>query len=50
MLDKTEVKEILEKSGVKEEKLADFEEHFEMAAGENGNLPLTISHLQENLK
>ena len=38
MLDKTEVKEILEKSGVKEEKLADFEEHFEMAAGENGKL------------
>ena len=34
----TEVKEILEKSGVKEEKLADFEEHFEMAAGENGKL------------
>ncbi|MDO5383061.1 MAG: DUF4317 domain-containing protein [Eubacteriales bacterium] len=38
MLDKTEVKELLEKSGVQEEKLADFEEHFEMAAGEEGKL------------
>lgn len=36
VLDKTEVKELLEKSGVKEERLRDFEEHFEMAAGENG--------------
>lgn len=35
VLDKTEVKELLEKSGVKEERLHDFEEHFEMAAGEN---------------
>lgn len=38
MLDKKEVKELLEKSGVKEERLAGFEEHFEMAAGENGTL------------
>lgn len=38
MLDKKEVKELLEKSGVKEERLADFEEHFEQAAGENGRL------------
>ncbi len=35
ILDKTEVKELLEKSGVEEEKLNDFEEHFEMQAGEN---------------
>ena len=34
MLDKTEMKDLLEKSGVKEEKL----EHFEMAAGEHGKL------------
>lgn len=38
MLDKKEVKELLEKSGVKQERLAGFEEHFEMAAGENGTL------------
>ena len=38
MLDKTEVKEILERSGVSDERLTDFEEHFEMAAGENGRL------------
>lgn len=38
ILDKKEVKELLEKSGVKEERLAGFEEHFEMAAGENGRL------------
>lgn len=38
MLDKSDVKEILEKSGVEEEKLTDFEEHFEKAAGENGKL------------
>lgn len=38
MLDKTEVKDLLEKSGVKEEKLENFEEHFEMAAGEHGKL------------
>ncbi len=38
MLDKTEMKELLEKSGVKEEKLENFEEHFEMAAGEHGRL------------
>lgn len=41
VLDKTEVKELLEKSGVKEEKLADFEEHFEQAAGENATLLAT---------
>ena len=38
MLDKTEMKVLLEKSGVKEEKLENFEEHFEMAAGEHGKL------------
>ena len=41
MLDKTEVKEILERSGVSDERLTDFEEHFEMAAGENGRLAAT---------
>lgn len=38
MLDKTEMKDLLEKSGVKEEKLENFEENFEMAAGEHGKL------------
>ena len=38
MLDRTEMKDLLEKSGVKEEKLENFEEHFEMAAGEHGKL------------
>ena len=38
MLDKPEMKDLLEKSGVKEEKLENFEEHFEMAAGEHGKL------------
>lgn len=38
MLGKTEMKDLLEKSGVKEEKLENFEEHFEMAAGEHGKL------------
>lgn len=38
MLDKTKMKDLLEKSGVKEEKLENFEEHFEMAAGEHGKL------------
>ena len=38
MLDKTEMKDLVEKSGVKEEKLENFEEHFEMAAGEHGKL------------
>ena len=38
MLDKTEINDLLEKSGVKEEKLENFEEHFEMAAGEHGKL------------
>ena len=33
-----EKKQLLEKSGVKEEKLENFEEHFEMAAGEHGKL------------
>lgn len=41
MLDKTEVREVLEKSGVKEEKLENFEEHFEMATGEDGKLAAT---------
>ncbi len=40
-LDKTEAKTLLEKSGVSEEKLAGFEEHFEEAAGENGKLMAT---------
>ncbi len=43
ILDKTEVKELLEKSGVKEEKLTDFEEHFEMEAGEN------VTFMAENI-
>lgn len=38
MLDKTEMKDLLEKSGVKEDRLENFEEHFEMAAGEQGKL------------
>lgn len=38
MLDKNEMKNLLEKSGVKEEKLENFQEHFEMAAGEHGKL------------
>ena len=38
MLDKLKKKDLLEKSGVKEEKLENFEEHFEMAAGEHGKL------------
>ena len=38
MLDKNEMKNLLEKSGVKQEKLENFEEHFEMAAGEHGKL------------
>ena len=38
MLDKTEMKDLLEKSGVKEERLENFEEHFEMAAGDHGKL------------
>ena len=38
LLDKTEINDLLEKSGVKEEKLENFEEHFEMAAGEHGKL------------
>ena len=38
MLDKTEMNDLLEKSGVKEERLENFEEHFEMAAGEHGKL------------
>ena len=40
-LDKTEVKELLSKSGVKEEKLENFEEHFEMAAGKDCKLLAT---------
>lgn len=38
MLDKNEMKNLLEKSGVKEERLENFEEHFEMAAGGHGKL------------
>ena len=38
MLDKTEMKDLLEKSGVREDRLENFEEHFEMAAGEQGKL------------
>ena len=34
----SKMKDLLEKSGVKEEKLENFEEHFEMAAGEHGKL------------
>ena len=34
-LDKNTARQLLEKSGVREEKLEDFEEHFEMAAGED---------------
>ena len=41
VLDKTEVKDLFEKSGVKQEKLEDFEEHFEKTAGENGKLLAT---------
>lgn len=41
VLNKTEVRELLEKSGVKEERLVDFEEHFEQAAGENATLLAT---------
>ena len=37
-LDKNTARQLLEKSGVKEEKLEDFEEHFEMAAGEDGKM------------
>lgn len=40
-LDKAEVKDLLEKSGVKEERLHNFEEHFEQAAGEHGTLLAT---------
>ena len=35
MLDKREVKNLLEKSGVEEEKLADFDKLYEAAAGED---------------
>ena len=35
---KVRARELLEKSGVREEKLADFEEHFEKAAGDEGKL------------
>ena len=37
-IDKTEMRDLLEKSGVKEERLQDFEEHFEQAVGENTRL------------
>ena len=35
MLDKTEMKDLLEKSGVKEEKLENFEQVYEETAGED---------------
>lgn len=41
VIDKKEAKELLEKSGVKQERLTDFEEHFEKATGENGTLLAT---------
>ena len=37
-LDMNTARQLLEKSGVREEKLEDFEEHFEMAAGEDGKM------------
>ena len=37
-LQKSDVKKLLQNSGIKEEKLENFEEHFEMAAGEHGKL------------
>ncbi len=37
-LDKTKVRGLLEKSGVAEDRLDSFEEHFEMKAGENATL------------
>ena len=47
MLDKTEMKDLLEKSGVKEERLGNFEEHFEMAAG---NEKLAASNVSSGKK
>lgn len=38
VLDKTSARQLLEKSGVSDEKLETFEEHFEQTAGENGKL------------
>ena len=38
MLDKTEMKDLLEKMVLKKKKLENFEEHFEMVAGEHGKL------------
>lgn len=40
-LDKVEVKELLSKSGVDDERLENFEEHFEMAAGKEARLLAT---------
>lgn len=37
-LDKTEVKYLLKESGVEEEKLKDFEQHYEQITGENVSL------------
>lgn len=37
-LDKTSARQLLEKSGVSEEKLEDFEEHFEMVTGQDGKM------------
>lgn len=38
MIDKTQMRDLLEKSGVEETKLERFEENFERAAGEDGKL------------
>ena len=38
VLDKASARQLLEKSGVSDEKLETFEEHFEQTAGENGKL------------
>ena len=50
MLDKTEMKDLLEKSGVKEEKLENFEEHFEMLPVNMESLLHQMFHLVRNLK
>jgi hypothetical protein len=48
MLDKTTARQLLEKSGVSEEKLENFEEHFEMAAGED--VKILASNVAETRK
>ncbi len=40
-INKQDMKDLLEKSGVQEEKLTDFEEHFEMVAGNDASLLAT---------